>query len=190
MSTVIISFGRALFHSFKHNTTWYFQVVDQVPIPAKCSTQLRKLIHSHSVTKPPVNGGGLSEGVGFGSGSKSECSESYSPYGSPTSSPRVRRKPLRETKRVNSTVQSDGEYVQLNQYKLEQGAIGQVRFNSKTKTWKLAVNRQKNFSSILSLSKLLCKLFISRTFQKSFLRAWWRISVSNTSYGYSGLIVA
>ena len=50
----------------------------------------------------------------------------YSPYGSPGSSPRVRRKPLRETKRVNSIVQSDGEYVQLNQYKLEQ-AIGQVR---------------------------------------------------------------
>jgi len=56
----------------------------------------------------------------------------YSPYGSPGSSPRVRRKPLRETKRVNSIVQSDGEYVQLNQYKLEQ-AIGQVRYSHSVK---------------------------------------------------------
>ena len=48
----------------------------------------------------------------------------YSPYSSPASSPRVRRKPLRETKRVDS-IARDGEYVQLNQYKLEQ-AIGQV----------------------------------------------------------------
>ena len=49
----------------------------------------------------------------------------YSPYGSPGSSPRIRRKPLRETKRVNSIVQADGEFTQLNQYKLDQ-AIGQV----------------------------------------------------------------
>ena len=51
----------------------------------------------------------------------------YSPYCSPNSSPRVRRKPLRETTRVNSINDQSGEYVQLNQYKLEKGAIGQVR---------------------------------------------------------------
>ena len=49
----------------------------------------------------------------------------YSPYGSPTTSPRVRRKPLRETTRVNSVNDQSGEFVQLNQYKVE-GAIGQV----------------------------------------------------------------
>ncbi len=52
----------------------------------------------------------------------------FSPYGSPNSSPRVRRKPLRETHRVNSITERDGEsgdeYMQLNQYKLK-GAIGQ-----------------------------------------------------------------
>ena len=52
----------------------------------------------------------------------------YSPYCSPNSSPRVRRKPLRETTRVNSINDQSGEYIQLNQYKLEKGAIGQVRF--------------------------------------------------------------
>ena len=52
----------------------------------------------------------------------------YSPYCSPNSSPRVRRKPLRETTRVNSINDQSGEYIQLNQYKLEKGAIGQVHF--------------------------------------------------------------
>ena len=103
-------------------------VVDQVPLPGKCSTQLRKLLHSHSSTKPP-NGSFDTTNIHPSKQKRSE-SESYSPYGSPTSSPRVRRKPLRETTRVNSTIQSDGEYVQLNQYKLEQGAIGQVTYFS------------------------------------------------------------
>ena len=104
-----------------------------VPIPAKCSAQLRRLLQSHSITRPAVRdlNGGLGSSNETSATSSTEPRRPiypnlpYSPYSSPVSSPRVRRKPLRETTRVNSTVQSDGEYVQLNQYKLEQ-AIGQV----------------------------------------------------------------
>jgi hypothetical protein len=102
--------------------------VGTVPVPTKCSNQLRRLLHSHSITKPPpaavvavpVNGD-----VADDAAAKRPIYPNlpYSPSSSPSSSPRLRRKPLRETTRVNSTV--DGEYVQLNQYKLEQ-AIGQV----------------------------------------------------------------
>ena len=104
-----------------------------MPIPAKCSAQLRRLLQSHSITRPAVRdlNGGLGSSNETSATSSTEPRRPiypnlpYSPYSSPVSSPRVRRKPLRETTRVNSTVQSDGEYVQLNQYKLEQ-AIGQV----------------------------------------------------------------
>ena len=52
----------------------------------------------------------------------------YSPYCSPNSSPRVRRKPLRETTRVNSINDQSGEYIQLNQYKL-MGMVGQGSYS-------------------------------------------------------------
>ncbi|KAK8725350.1 hypothetical protein OTU49_010824, partial [Cherax quadricarinatus] len=46
----------------------------------------------------------------------------FSPYGSPCSSPRLRRRPLKESRCVS--IEKNGEYVQLNQYKLKE-AIGQ-----------------------------------------------------------------
>lgn len=77
----------------------------------------------------------------------------YSPYGSPTSSPRVKRKPLRETKRVNSITESSGEYVQLNQYKLE-GAIGQGSYG----IVKLAYNKEDDSHYVSNTSSLACFL--------------------------------
>ena len=47
----------------------------------------------------------------------------FSPYGSPCSSPRMRRRPLKESRCVS--IEKNGEYEQLNQYKLKE-AIGQV----------------------------------------------------------------
>ena len=114
-----------------------------IPLPAKCSNQLKKLIYAHSVTSPPTNyykrveTNNTADGVviNITDDQKEDGSPEkrpifphlpYSPYCSPNSSPRVRRKPLRETNRVNSINDQSGEYVQLNQYKLE-GAIGQVQ---------------------------------------------------------------
>lgn len=47
----------------------------------------------------------------------------FSPYGSPSSSPGLKRRPLKECRRVS--IETNGDYTQLNQYKLKQ-AIGQV----------------------------------------------------------------
>lgn len=51
----------------------------------------------------------------------------YSPYGSPQGSPRNRRRPLRESRRVS--IDNKQGALQLNQYKLLDN-IGQVSFNS------------------------------------------------------------
>ena len=152
-----------------------------VPIPAKCSTQLKRLLQEHSVNIPPprILDPNAEEQISQFSQSPKDCQKDniesdggaawegnqpismsnnstvandntpmlsraisippqanndnrpiyphlpYSPYGSPNTSPRVRRKPLRETNRVNSINDQSGEFVQLNQYKVE-GAIGQV----------------------------------------------------------------
>ena len=129
-----------------HNKPLVALTPNQVPIPTKCSAQLRRLIHSHSLTQPPSpevlgNTAGPAAGAAAapqtadaaaGAGGNDPSGRPifpnlpYSPYGSPNSSPRVKRKPLRETKRVDSITEPSGEYVQLNQYKLE-GAIGQVK---------------------------------------------------------------
>ncbi|KAH9492155.1 Calcium calmodulin-dependent protein kinase kinase 2 [Bulinus truncatus] len=77
----------------------------------------------------------------------------YSPYGSPTASPRLRRQPTMETHRV-SVSDADG-YTQLNQYKLKdeigKGSYGIV---------KLAYNEQNDVHyamKILSKTKLMKK---------------------------------
>ncbi|XP_059155965.1 calcium/calmodulin-dependent protein kinase kinase 1-like isoform X2 [Physella acuta] len=77
----------------------------------------------------------------------------YSPYGSPTTSPRLRRQPTMETHRV-SVSDADG-YTQLNQYKLKdeigKGSYGIV---------KLAYNEQDDehyAMKILSKTKLMKK---------------------------------
>jgi len=74
----------------------------------------------------------------------------YSPYSSPCSSPRVKRKPLVETKRASSL--QLGDYVQLNQYKL-QGVVGQGSYG----IVKLAYNQEDDTHyamKILSKKKL------------------------------------
>jgi len=74
----------------------------------------------------------------------------YSPYSSPGSSPRVKRKPLVETKRASSF--QLGDYVQLNQYKL-QGVVGQGSYG----IVKLAYNQEDDTHyamKILSKKKL------------------------------------
>lgn len=48
----------------------------------------------------------------------------YSPYSSPTASPRLRRQPTMETRRISLSEGGDG-YIQLNQYKLKD-EIGKV----------------------------------------------------------------
>ena len=103
---------------------------DHIPVPAKCSSQLRKLIHSHSLSQPPLSAG-TSPVSSLDLDRPGLPNLSYSPYGSPSSSPRIKRKPVRETTRVNSITEKTGEYVQLNQYKLD-GAIGQVRKEKST----------------------------------------------------------
>ncbi|XP_055862951.1 calcium/calmodulin-dependent protein kinase kinase 1-like isoform X3 [Biomphalaria glabrata] len=77
----------------------------------------------------------------------------YSPYGSPTASPRLKRQPTMETHRV-SVSDADG-YTQLNQYKLKdeigKGSYGIV---------KLAYNEQNDVHyamKILSKTKLMKK---------------------------------
>lgn len=117
----------------------------ELPVPAKCSRQLKRVIMSqNSLT------------LNFGQSEADEASRPiypnlpYSPYSSPCSSPRVKRKPLKETKRVSS--EQNGDYIQLNQYKL-QGVVGQGSYG----IVKLAYNEEEDLHyamKILSKSKL------------------------------------
>jgi len=111
-----------------------------LPLPAKCSSKLKLLIERQ-----------VSQ-TGDEEGNKATLSPSpyCSPYGSPCSSPRIKRKPLKETKRASS--EQLGDYVQLNQYKLA-GVLGQGSYG----VVKLAYNREedKNYAmKILSKKKL------------------------------------
>lgn len=111
-----------------------------LPLPAKCSSKLKLLIERQ-----------ISQ-TGDDDGNKATLSPSpyCSPYGSPCSSPRIKRKPLKETKRASS--EQLGDYVQLNQYKLA-GVLGQGSYG----IVKLAYNREedKNYAmKILSKKKL------------------------------------
>ncbi|XP_023714650.2 serine/threonine-protein kinase KIN82 isoform X3 [Cryptotermes secundus] len=79
----------------------------------------------------------------------------FSPYGSPSSSPRALRKrsPLKESRRVS--IDKSGEYIQLNQYRL-MDSIGQGSYG----IVKLAYNEQDDTHyamKILSKKKLLKK---------------------------------
>jgi len=116
--------------------------VGNVPVPAKCSSQLRKLIQSHSVVEEESNGENGSRPI--------YPNLPYSPYSSPCSSPRVKRKPLKETRTVST--EHNGDYVQLNQYKL-QGVVGQGSYG----IVKLAYNEEDDTHyamKILSKKKL------------------------------------
>jgi [calcium/calmodulin-dependent protein kinase] kinase len=92
-----------------------------VPIPTACSFQLKRLIekqNSQEEINRPIY-----------------PNLPYSPYSSPCSSPRKKRKPLKETKRASS--EQLGDFVQLNQYKL-QGVVGQGSYG----IVKLAYNQE------------------------------------------------
>ncbi|TRY70487.1 hypothetical protein TCAL_05417 [Tigriopus californicus] len=140
----------------------------KVPIPAKCSSQLRRLIHSHSLCQPPVPNPAppppaqslvpMPHSPSLPGKRANDAIRPifpqlpYSPYASPNSSPRVKRKPLRETTRVNSITESTGEFVQLNQYKLHE-SLGQGSYG----IVKLAYNKEDNSHyamKILSKKKL------------------------------------
>ncbi|CAL4080881.1 unnamed protein product, partial [Meganyctiphanes norvegica] len=85
----------------------------------------------------------------------------FSPYGSPCSSPRLRRRPLKEVRRVS--IEQNGEYTQLNQYKLKE-PIGQGSYG----IVKLAYNEEDDIHyamKILSKKKLMRK-------HGCFVRAW------------------
>jgi len=118
----------------------------ETPVPAKCSTQLKRLIESQ--TSVEVVGSSREE---FDTAGRPIYPNlPYSPYTSPCSSPRVKRKPLKETKRVSS--EQNGDYVQLNQYKL-QGVVGQGSYG----IVKLAYNEEDDTNyamKILSKKKL------------------------------------
>jgi len=114
----------------------------ELPIPAKCSQQLKRLIESQN----SLSSFGSEEDVN----KPIYPNLPYSPYSSPCSSPRVKRKPLKETKRVNS--EQNGDYIQLNQYKL-QGVVGQGSYG----IVKLAYNEEDDTNyamKILSKKKL------------------------------------
>ncbi|XP_037088584.1 calcium/calmodulin-dependent protein kinase kinase 1-like [Pollicipes pollicipes] len=78
----------------------------------------------------------------------------FSPYGSPCCSPRFKKRPLREVHRVVS-VEHNGDYVQLNQYKLQE-AIGQGSYG----IVKLAYNQDDDTTyamKILNKKKIMRK---------------------------------
>lgn len=122
------------------STTPLVNNAGSVPVPAKCSNQLRKLIQTHSVVEEDKDDGARPIYPNL----------PYSPYTSPCSSPRVKRKPLVETRTVST--EHNGDYVQLNQYKL-QGVVGQGSYG----IVKLAYNEEddKNYAmKILSKTRL------------------------------------
>merc|ERR1719394_181275 len=92
------------------------------PIPSMCSSQLAKVLEKQI------------ESNGVGAKCRSPGSSSrpiypnlpYSPYSSPNSSPRVRRRPLKMTKQAST--EHMGNYMQLNQYKL-MGMVGQGSYS-------------------------------------------------------------
>merc|ERR1719410_2392034 len=91
------------------------------PIPSACSSQLAKVLEKQIE----------SDGASHQSRSRSSNRPiypnlPYSPYSSPNSSPRVRRRPLKMTKQAST--EHMGNYMQLNQYKL-MGMVGQGSYS-------------------------------------------------------------
>lgn len=82
-------------------------------LPARCSAELGKVLEKQMLESSASPHSGQS-------------SLTLSPYSSPNSSPRVRRRPLKMTKQAST--EQLGNYLQLNQYKLL-GLVGQGSYS-------------------------------------------------------------
>ena len=124
--------------------------VPNSPLPSRCSSKLKMIIERQLSLAQSQDPQDPQSGR-----SSLNASPYVSPYGSPCSSPRIKRKPLKETKRASS--EQLGDYVQLNQYKLDR-TLGQGNYG----LVKLAYNREddKNYVSQRIEESIICLVYI------------------------------